>query len=68
MSDARFIDIETKLAYQEDLVEALNRIVGDQQRKIDELETACRKLADRVRDVSEELAARGIEDAPPPHY
>lgn len=68
MSEARLIDIETKLAYQEDLVETLNRIVSGQQRQIDELETACRKLVERVLEVSEELAARGIEDAPPPHY
>ncbi|HEX5676672.1 MAG TPA: SlyX family protein, partial [Alcanivorax sp.] len=42
--DNRFLDIETKLAYQEDLVASLNRIVSDQQRKLDELEAAYRKL------------------------
>ncbi|HCD76053.1 MAG TPA: SlyX protein, partial [Alcanivorax sp.] len=44
MSDDRFLDIETKLAYQEDLVASLNQIVSDQQRKLDELEAAYRKL------------------------
>lgn len=68
MSDDRFLDIETKLAYQEDLVTSLNRIVSDQQRKLDELEAAYRKLVDRVVEQSEELAALRIEDAPPPHY
>ena len=68
MTDDRFLDIETKLAYQEDLVQALNKVVSDQQRKIDELDTVCRKLVDRVLDLSEEMAAGKIEDAPPPHY
>ncbi len=68
MSDDRLLDIETKLAYQEDLVASLNQIVSDQQRKLDELEAAYRKLVDRVVEQSEELAALRIEDAPPPHY
>lgn len=68
MSEPRFLDIETKLAYQEDLLSALNRTVSEQQRKIDELETVCRKLVDRVLEVSEEVAALRIIDAPPPHY
>lgn len=66
--DNRFLDIETKLAYQEDLVASLNQIVSNQQRKLDELESAYRKLVDRVVEQSEELAALRIEDAPPPHY
>ncbi len=66
--DNRFLDIETKLAYQEDLVASLNQIVTAQQRKLDELEAAYRKLVDRVVEQSEELAALRIEDAPPPHY
>ena len=63
MSDDRFLDIETKLAYQEDLVASLNQIVSAQQRKLDELEAAYRKLVDRVVEQSEELAALRIEDA-----
>ena len=68
MSEDRFLDIETKLAYQEDLVSSLNRIVSDQQRKLDELEAAYRKMIDRVVEQGEELAALRIQDAPPPHY
>ncbi|MZR62997.1 SlyX family protein [Alcanivorax sp. DP30] len=68
MSDERLIDIETKLAYQEDLIEALNKVVSDQQQKIDELEKACRKMVDRLVDLSEAFESAQIEDAPPPHY
>ncbi|QJX03344.1 SlyX family protein [Alcanivorax sp. IO_7] len=68
MSENRFLDIRTKLAYQEDLVASLNHIVSDQQRKLDEMEAAYRKLIDRVVEQGEELAALRIQDAPPPHY
>ncbi len=68
MSEDRFVDIETKLAYQEDLIEALNKVVSDQQLKIDELEKACRKMVDRLVDLSEAFESAQIEDAPPPHY
>jgi len=68
MSEDRFLDIETKLAYQEDLVESLNKVVSDQQRQIDALEKTCRKMADRLMDLSEAFEATQVEDAPPPHY
>lgn len=68
MSEDRLIDIETKLAYQEDLVHALNKIVSDQQQKIDELEAACRKMVDRLVYLSEAFESSQVEDAPPPHY
>ncbi len=68
MSDESFLDIETKLAYQEDLVESLNKVVSDQQRQIDALEKTCRKMADRLMDLSEAFEATQVEDAPPPHY
>lgn len=68
MSDARFLDIETKLAYQEDLLHALNRLVSQQQQQLDMLENTCRKLVERVVELSDELAANNVIDAPPPHY
>ncbi|ARB47616.1 SlyX family protein [Alloalcanivorax xenomutans] len=68
MSDDRFLDIETKLAYQEDLVNELNRIVSGQQRSLDELEKVCQRLVERVVELNEEVTALRIQDAPPPHY
>jgi SlyX protein len=68
MSEERFLDVETKLAYQEDLVESLNKVVSDQRRQIDALEKNYRKMADRLMDLSEAFEATQVEDAPPPHY
>ena len=68
MSEDSLIELETKLAYQEDMVESLNKVVCDQQRQIDALEKTCRKMADRLMDLSEAFEATQVEDAPPPHY
>jgi SlyX protein len=44
MSDKRIIELEIKLAYQEDLTETLNDIVTHQQRQIDQLENSLKML------------------------
>lgn len=71
MIDDRLVDIETKIAYQEDLVQELNNTVYRQQKKIDQLETICKSLIDHVKALSE--AAEGkpggnVLDERPPHY
>ena len=48
MDDERLVDIEIKLARQEDLLDTLNSTVYRQQRRIDELEALCAALAKRV--------------------
>ena len=63
----RLVDIEIKLARQEDLVETLNRIVYQQQKKIDELEALCMALA-RQHKEWRDAAAPGSAHEKPPHY
>jgi SlyX protein len=65
-SEDRFIDIEIKLAHQEDLVESLNQRVYEQQKQIDQLEAMLVALAERVRTTSQSNQAPLNE--PPPHY
>ena len=38
MDEQRITEIETKLAYQEDLIHSLNQIIIDMQKQIDSLE------------------------------
>ena len=69
MSEDRLIDIETKLAYQEDLLEQLNGIVTEQQKQIDQLTEVCQKLVDRMVDMIEDGQGGSKSDAEkPPHY
>ena len=62
----RFVDIEIKLALQEDLVDTLNQTVYQQARKIDQLEAMVAKLADHIRNLQE--AGQNPINERPPHY
>nr|WP_202114309.1 SlyX family protein [Telluria cellulosilytica] len=62
----RFIDIEIKLADQENLVDTLNRTIYEQGRRIDQLEAMVAKLADHVRALRD--AGQGPLNERPPHY
>lgn len=67
--DARFIDLETKLAYQEDAAQQLSDVVARQQQQIDALETALRALIERVNNLrTTEGEKSTLADEVPPHY
>ncbi|MES2258749.1 MAG: SlyX family protein [Pseudomonadota bacterium] len=65
--EERFVDIELKLVHQEDLVDALNQRVYEQQQQIDKLEAMLHSLAQHVRD-NAQGGQQGILNERPPHY
>lgn len=68
MIEERLVNIETKISFQEDLVEELNKVVCQQQQKLNQLEAVCTSLARHIQS----LAEAGNESKPanemPPHY
>lgn len=67
--EARVTELETRLAFQDDTLQALNDVVAAQQRQIDLLEMKLAALATRQRELGESLGGGGGQDeAPPPHY
>ncbi|TAN71256.1 MAG: SlyX family protein [Methylobacter sp.] len=68
MNDERIIELEIKAAYQEDLLQALNKIVAGQQQQIDRLEATCRMLNERIKSLSTEGSGGENLDEVPPHY
>jgi SlyX protein len=68
MNEERIIEIEIKLTRQEDLVDELNKIVYQQQQRIDNLAEVIAALARRLA----EAGIQGNEMMPiserPPHY
>jgi len=68
MNDERIIELEIKAAYQEDLLQELNKIVSTQQQQIDRLEATCRMLNERIKSLSVESGPRENVDEVPPHY
>ncbi|MBW2215906.1 MAG: SlyX family protein [Deltaproteobacteria bacterium] len=69
MSEERLVEIETKIAFQEQTIEDLNDVLYKQQQEIERLGSICDALVKRVKELSE--FTPGI-DAPvnekPPHY
>jgi SlyX protein len=67
--DSRLTDLETKVAFQDDLLESLNRIVAEQQQQIDMLQQQVQMLYDQLRSLAPSNIAQGAtEDERPPHY
>lgn len=66
--EERLVDIESKLANQEYLLEVLNKTVYQQQKKIDELDALCVALAKRLSDVHARMPDSLSANEKPPHY
>ncbi|WP_374088364.1 SlyX family protein [Methylomicrobium lacus] len=69
MNEERIIELEIKVAYQDDLLQALNQIVSQQQQQIDRLEAAYRQLNDKMQNLLTEARSPGetVHEIPP-HY
>ena len=69
MDEPRLIELEIKAAYQEDLLQELNRIVSTQQQQIMRLEATCQLLNERIKSLSTTANQVGeVVDETPPHY
>jgi SlyX protein len=66
VTEDRFVEIEIKLAHQEDLVESLNQMVYEQQKRMDRLEALCGALARHLRDGAHD--GQNALNEKPPHY
>lgn len=68
MSEERFIDLESRLAHQDQLLNQLNDVVTGQQAKIMQLEELCKSLIQRIQSVGDGMPADDPGDERPPHY
>ncbi|MBM4190314.1 MAG: SlyX family protein [Betaproteobacteria bacterium] len=68
MCEERLVNIEIKLAYQEDQIEALNRTVYAQEQRLAQLETVLVTLAQQLRTLSEAGGEGPGASERPPHY
>lgn len=67
-TEERMIELEIKLAYQEDLLQTLNAIVTGQQKQIGRLEETCKLLYERMKSLSAASELAQTDNQPPPHY
>ncbi|NCF52318.1 SlyX protein [Gammaproteobacteria bacterium] len=68
MSEDRLVDIESKLAHQDQLLQELNDVVTAQQSTIMRLEDLFEALIERVRSIAESSPEPAPPDERPPHY
>lgn len=68
MSESRITELETKLAFAEDLLDTLNQTVIRQQRQLDSLQEQFRLLHQQVRDSQSDAEPTTPRDEIPPHY
>ena len=70
MNEDRIIELEIKLAYQEDLLQSLNEVVVDQQLHISRLQETCKLLNEKLKSLAQSLSQQSgpIIDERPPHY
>ena len=66
-NDNRLTELEIKAAYQEDLLQELNKIVAQQQHQILLLEKTCQLLHERMNSLRMENNDEAVDQAPP-HY
>jgi SlyX protein len=68
MLEQRLTELETKLAFAEDLVETLNETVIRQQRQLDSLQEQLRLLHQQMRDSQSDAEPTTLREEIPPHY
>jgi len=65
MTEERLEDLETKLAFLEDLIQKLDDALGSQQKQFLEMQHKMGLLVEQVRMVEKSIPD---EPEPPPHY
>jgi len=66
--EERFVDLETRLTYQERTIEELNEVVTRQQDQIDLLTEKIEAIVSHLRDGASPVAGDAADEPPPPHY
>lgn len=65
--ESQIIDLETRQAFQDDAIQALNDVVVEQARVIERLQLQMAELIKRHEEMVGQYGSEG-EEAPPPHY
>lgn len=64
--EERIIELESRLTFQEDVLQKLDDVIVNQQKEIDELKAQLTRVSQQLLQVAGLDAPE--EDGPPPHY
>ncbi len=67
VTDRRLLELETRVAFQEDTIQKLDDALASQQQQIMDLERQIQLLGMQIKEIEAVPAPAGPE-APPPHY
>jgi len=65
--ESRVIELESRQAFQDDTIQALNDVLVEQSRVIERLQLQMAELIKRYEEMVGQYGSEG-EEAPPPHY
>ena len=68
MDESKIIEIETKLAHQDQLLEELNVVLTDQQTQLMRLDELFNAMLERIRSMDNSDLDSVPQDERPPHY
>ena len=66
--EARLAELETRLAFQDDMINALSEQMAKQELDMRELWEAKRLLHKQLKELAPSNVRREDEETPPPHY
>ncbi|GGE41972.1 hypothetical protein GCM10007421_15130 [Halopseudomonas oceani] len=64
----RIDELEMRLAFQDDTIQALNDALSVQQIELDRLRRSLELVAKRQADLATQIPGEAGEEPPPPHY
>ncbi len=64
----RLIELETRIAFQEDTLQELNDIIVRQQREIEQLQRMVKLINRQLTTLSPAEGSLPQDEPPPPHY
>lgn len=64
----KIIELQSKLAFQDETINQLNEVITDQQNQLDQLREEIRLLGLRIASVAQSSTGTEEKEPPPPHY
>ncbi|KTC09381.1 hypothetical protein AO387_08390 [Pseudomonas syringae ICMP 11168] len=65
--EERVMELESRMAFQDDTIQALNDVLVKQRRELDHLQLQMAAMLKRQEEIGSQFETFE-EDAPPPHY
>lgn len=65
--ESRVVELETRMAFQDDVISTLNDVVVEQRQAIERLQMQVAALARRQEEIAGQFGI-AEDEAPPPHY